>query len=146
MRISRVRVQRQRAGRARYVDNAGCRRFAKQRKLRLRDGDNAQHVRFEHRTDVIKGRYVCATRFHDLLERPSRLARVRDGRVVDKHVETTELLPDALCCGSDGGLIRDVEPDGASIRSNALRGRLPLLRLRDPMSTVKPCAARSFEI
>jgi hypothetical protein len=41
----------------------------------------------------------------------------------------------------DGGLIHDVELEGAGIRSDALRSRLTTLRLRDLTSTVKPRAA-----
>ena len=54
---------------------------------------------------------------------------MRDARVVDEHVETAEFVPDALCGGGDGGLIRDVELEGAGIRSDALRGRLPMLEV-----------------
>jgi hypothetical protein len=57
---------------------------------------------------------------------------MRDGRVVHQHVETAELVPDALCRGGDGGLIRDVELKGAGVRSDALRGRLPTLDVARP--------------
>jgi hypothetical protein len=66
--------------------------------------------------------------------------------VVHEHVQTAELVPDALCRSGDGGLIRDVELEGAGVRSDALRGRFPILEVRDPTSTVKPCATRSFAI
>jgi len=132
MRIGRLRIHCQRAGGARYVDDASRWRFTKEWKHRLRDGDAAEHVRLEHRAHLVERRNARAARFPDLLERPARLSRVRDGRVVHQHVETAELVPDALCRGGDGGLIRDVELEGAGIRSNALRGRLPTLEVARP--------------
>ena len=125
MRIGRLRVHRQRPGGARYVDDASRRRFTKEWQHRLRDGDDAKHVRLEHRAHLLERRDARAARLHDLLERPARLSRMRDGRVVHQDVETAELVPDALCRGGDGGPIRDVELERASIRSDALRGRLP---------------------
>src|ERR1700722_14745804 len=44
MRIGRLGVLRQRAGGARYVDDASRRRFTKEGKHRLRDRDDAEHV------------------------------------------------------------------------------------------------------
>jgi hypothetical protein len=46
--------------------------------------------------------------------------------------ESAELVPDALCRGGDGGLVRDVELEGTGIRSDALRGRLPMLEVARP--------------
>src|SRR6266511_3411437 len=132
MRKGRVRVHRQRAGAARYVDDASRRRFTKEWKHRLRNGDDAEHVRLEHRANLVERRDARALRLHHLLERPARLSRMRDGRVVHQHVETAELVPDALCRGGDGGLIRDVELEGAGIRSDALRGSLPTLEVARP--------------
>ena len=57
---------------------------------------------------------------------------MRDAGVVDEHVETAELVPDALRGGGDGGLIRDVELERAGIRSDALRGRLAMLEVARP--------------
>jgi hypothetical protein len=57
---------------------------------------------------------------------------VRDAGVVDEHVETAELVLDALCCSGDAGLIRDVELDGSGIRADALRSRLPALEVARP--------------
>ena len=51
---------------------------------------------------------------------------MRDARVVHEHVETAELVPDALRRGGDGDLIRDIELEATGIRSDALRGRLPI--------------------
>jgi hypothetical protein len=132
MRIGRVRVQRQRARAARYVDDACRRRFTKERQHRLRDGDDAEHVRLEHRAHLVERCDAWAARLPDLLERPARLTRVRYARVVDEHIETAELAADALCRGGDGILIRDVELEGAGIRSDALRGRLPFLEIARP--------------
>jgi hypothetical protein len=56
---------------------------------------------------------------------------MRDTRVVYKHVETAELVPDALCRG-DGCLIRDVELGGTRIRSDALRGCLSMPEVARP--------------
>src|SRR5882724_4037779 len=67
-----------------------------------------------------------AARLGNLLKRPSGLARMRDGRVVHEHVQTAELLPDVLRRGGDRGLIRDVELEGAGVRSDAFRGRFPV--------------------
>ena len=105
MRIGRIRVHRQRAGGARYVDDACRRRFTKEWQHRLRDGDDAEHVRLEHLAHLVERRDARAARLRDLLERPARLSRMRDARVVHEHVETAELVPDALCRGGDGGLI-----------------------------------------
>jgi hypothetical protein len=57
---------------------------------------------------------------------------MRDARVVHEQVETAELLSEALCGGGNGGLIRDVELEGAGIRSDALRGRLPMFEVARP--------------
>src|SRR5262245_33586147 len=132
MRIGRVRVQCERAGAARYVDDASRRRFTKEWKHRLRNGDDAEDVRLKHRANLVERRDARALRLHHLLERPARLSRMRDGRVVDQHFETAELAPDALCRSGDGGLIRDVELEGARIRSDALRGSLPTLEIARP--------------
>jgi hypothetical protein len=129
MRIGRVRVPRQRAGAARYVDNACRGRFTKEWQHRLRDGDDAEYVRLEHRSHLVQRRDARAARTHHLLERPARLSRMRDGCVVHEHIETAELVPDPLCRGGDGGLIRDVELEGAGIRSDALRGRLSMVEI-----------------
>jgi hypothetical protein len=102
-----VRVQRQRPGATGYVDDACRRRFTKEWQHRLRDGDDAEHVRLEHRAHLVERRDACAARFHNILERPDRFSRTRYSRIVHEHVETAELLPDALCRGGDGGLIRD---------------------------------------
>jgi hypothetical protein len=71
-------------------------------------------------------------RLGNLLKRPSGVARMRDGRVVHEYVETAELLPDAFLGGGDRGLIRDVGLEGADIRSDAFRGRLPVLKVARP--------------
>jgi len=57
---------------------------------------------------------------------------MRDGRVVHEHVQTAELLPDALRRGGDRGLIRDVELEGAGVRSDVFRGRFPVLKVARP--------------
>ena len=54
---------------------------------------------------------------------------MRDARVVHEHVETAELLPDALCRGGGGGLIRDIELERAGIGSDGLRGLIPMLEV-----------------
>jgi len=41
-------------------------------------------------------------------------------------------VSDALCRGCDGALIRDLELEGAGIRSVALRGRLSALEVARP--------------
>src|SRR6266849_7386192 len=132
MRVLRVRIPREGAAVARYVDDASRRGFTKEWKHRLRDGDDAEHVRLEHRAHLVERRDARPGRLRDLLERPARLSSMRDARVVHQHVETAELVPDALCRGGDGGLIRDVELEGAGIRSDALRGRLPILDVARP--------------
>jgi len=50
---------------------------------------------------------------------------VGDARIVDKDVETAKFLSDALCRGSNGGLLRDVELECAGILSDAFCGILP---------------------
>jgi hypothetical protein len=57
---------------------------------------------------------------------------MRDPGVVYEHVETTELFPDVLGRSGDRGLIRNVELDGACIRSDALRGGLPMFEVARP--------------
>jgi hypothetical protein len=69
------------------------------------------------------------TRLRYFLECPARLSRIRNAREVPEYVKTAELVPDVLCRGGDRGLIRDVELEGAGIRSNALRRRLPMLEV-----------------
>src|SRR5262249_11686126 len=71
-------------------------------------------------------------RLRDILERSARLSCMRDACVVHEHVETAELVSDALCRIGYGGVIRNVELEGASIRSDALRGRLPMLEAARP--------------
>jgi hypothetical protein len=132
MRVRRIRIPRERATGARNVDDPSRRRFTKEWKHRLRHGDDAEHVRLEHRAHLVERRDARAARLRDLLERPAQLSRMRDARVVHEHVETAELVPDALCRGGNGGLIRDVELKGAGIRSDALRGRLPMLEAARP--------------
>src|SRR5258708_29707305 len=68
---------------------------------------------------------------------------MRDARIVHEHVETAEFVPDALCRGGDGGLIRAVELEGSGIRSDAFRGRLPTLEVARPD---KHCEAARREI
>ena len=94
----------------------------------MRDGDDAEHVRLEHRAHLVERHDARAAR----LSRLSRLSRMRDACVVHQHVETAEFVPDALCLGGDGGLIRDVGLEGAGIRSDALRGRLPIFEVARP--------------
>lgn len=49
-------------------------------------------------------------------------------------------MADALGRRVDGGLIGDVELEDSRIALDARRGPPPCSRLRDPTSTVKPCA------
>ena len=98
----------------------------------MRDRDDAEHVRLEHRAHLVERRDAQAARLRYLLKRFARLSRMRDARVVHEHVETAELVPNALCRSGDGGLIRDVELEGAGIRSDALRGRFPMLEVARP--------------
>src|SRR6185437_8868447 len=78
---------------------------------------HAEDIRLEDGAHLVKRRDARAARLHNLRERPAWLARLRDAGVVDEHVETPEFFPDALGCGGDGGLIRNVELDGAGVRS-----------------------------
>ena len=55
MRIRRIRLHRQRADRARYVDDAPRGRFTEEWQHRLRDRDDAEHVRLEHRAHLVEG-------------------------------------------------------------------------------------------
>lgn len=57
---------------------------------------------------------------------------MRDARIVHERVKTPELVPDALCRGGDRGLICDVALEGSGIRSDALRGLLPILEVARP--------------
>jgi len=98
----------------------------------LRNRDDAEHVRLEHSAHFVEGHDAQAARLGNLLKRPSGLARMRDGRTVREHVETAELLPDAFRRGGDRELIRDVELEGAGIRSDAFRGRFPVLKVARP--------------
>ena len=56
-----------------------------------------------------------------------QLTRIRDGRVVDEHVEAAKLLADALRRGGDRSLIRHVELERVGVRPDLLgRGLAPL--------------------
>ncbi len=57
---------------------------------------------------------------------------MRDARIVHEHVETAELKADTLCRSVDGGLICDVELEGARVRSDAFRSLLPILKAARP--------------
>jgi hypothetical protein len=110
---------------------AGC--SLQQREHRLGDGDDAVHVGLEHRVDLVEGCDAQAAGLHDLFQRSVfGHGRVRDAGIVDEHVEPVELVPDALRCGGDGGLVGDVELDCASIPADAFRGRLSVLEVARP--------------
>nr|WP_255527024.1 hypothetical protein [Nodosilinea sp. LEGE 07088] len=53
-----------------------------------------------------------------------------DARVVHEHVKTVKLAADTLCCGSNRGLICDVELKGVGIRADALCVSIPCTRSR----------------
>jgi hypothetical protein len=63
-----------------------------------------------------------------------------------KKVETAKLVPDTLCRGSDGGLIRLVKFESSGPRSDASGGAPPFLRLRDLTNMVESCAAKSSAV
>ena len=75
--VPRVRVHRERAAGARDVNDAPRRRFAKEREHRLRDRDDAEHVRLEHRAHLVERCDAQTARLRHLLKRPARLSRMR---------------------------------------------------------------------
>jgi hypothetical protein len=73
-----------------------------------------------------------AARLYDLLERTARLLPMRDAALFTSTSRWPSSFRDALCRGCDGALIPVVELEGAGIRSDALRGRLPMLKVAQP--------------
>lgn len=55
--------------------------------------------------------------------------RYRSHARCPQHVETAEFVPEALCRSCDGILIRDLELEGAGIRSDAPPARLHMLEV-----------------
>jgi hypothetical protein len=118
---------------ARHVDDAGCRRLAQQRQHRLGNGKHAEHIGFPDRSQLIEG-YIAWTRqlgvVLDGLTWP--LARIRDGSVVDEHVETAKLVADALCGVGDRSLVRHVELEHACVRPDLAGRGLTALEIARP--------------
>ena len=110
-----------------------CRRLAQERQHRLVNGEDAEHVGLPHRAHFIEGHVARAGRLGVLRDGHARqLTRIRDGRVVDEHVEAAKLLADALRRGGDRSLIRHVELERAGVRPNLLGRSLAALEIARP--------------
>jgi hypothetical protein len=59
-------------------------------------------------------------------------SRIRDGRVVDEHVEAAKLVADALRRGGDRSLIRHIELERMGVRPNLLGRGLAALEIARP--------------
>jgi hypothetical protein len=70
------------------------------------NGDDVEYVGREDRVQFIEGHDAGAGRLSELLDGHARQpSRMRNGRVVDEHVEAAQFAPNALCRGDDGVLI-----------------------------------------
>jgi Bacterial regulatory proteins, tetR family len=79
------------------------------------------------------GLIVAAGQFSVLRDGLARqLTRIRDGRVIDEHVEAAKLLADALRRRGDRSMIRHIELERACVRPNLLRRSLAALEIARP--------------
>ncbi len=110
-----------------------CRRLAQERQHRLVDGEDAEHVGLPHRAHFIEGHVARAGCFCVLLDGlAGQPVRVRDGCVLDEHVETAKLLANALRRGGDRSLNRHVELERVGVRPDLPGRGLAALEIARP--------------
>ena len=136
---------RQRADAARYVDDAGVRRLAQERQHRLVNGEDAEYVGLPHRAHFIEGHVARAGRLGVLLDGLPGSLFVFE---MAAFWTSTSRRPSSLRMRSAAATIeaRSVTSSWSAMAPGpiSLAAASPRSKLRDPTSTVKPCATSSF--
>jgi len=61
---------------------------------------------------------------------------MRDRRIVDEHVQTSEFGADAFRRGVDRGLVRDIELKRSAFSPTSRSAACPVAKSREPTSTI----------
>ena len=145
--MRRMSISCQRAGTARDVADTSRRSFTQERQQCLSHSQHPEHVGLKDVPHLIEWHIARTGGFRVLLDRSIRRPpHVRASRIVDQDVAAAKFLMNALRCGLieawsvtsswSASASDPISPAAASPRSE----------LRDPTSTVTPCATRSSAI